>query len=105
MDGAIGLSTLIAVAPVHFRAMLAGFHAMDQHFRSAPTAANMPVILALLSLWYVHFFDVRSVAILPYAQYLKRFPAYLQQLIMESNGKQVTHDGRRVSHATSPVYW
>jgi glucose-6-phosphate isomerase len=105
MDSAIGLSTMLAVGPGHFRALLDGFHEMDEHFRTAPFGRNLPVLLALLTVWYVDFFDARSVAILPYDQYLKRFPAYLQQLTMESNGKQVTVDGARVEVATGPVYW
>jgi glucose-6-phosphate isomerase len=105
MDSAIGLSTMIAVGPEHFRAMLAGFHAMDGHFRSTPFAQNLPVLFALIGLWNSSFLDIGSVAVLPYEQYLKRFPAYLQQLIMESNGKQVTRGGRRVDYPTSPVYW
>ena len=105
MDSAIGLSTMLAIGPANFRALLAGFHAMDEHFRTAPFTHNLPVLLALLTIWYVNFFGAESVAILPYDQYLKRFPAYLQQLVMESNGKQVTVDGARVDYATSPVVW
>jgi len=105
MDSAIGLSTMLAVGPERFRDMLAGFHEMDEHFRSAPFARNLPVLLALLGVWYVNFFGAESVAVLPYDQYLKRFPAYLQQLTMESNGKSVTQDGARVDHATGPIYW
>ena len=105
MDSAIGLSTMLAIGPEHFRAMLDGFHRMDEHFRTAPFEANLPVLLALLSVWYNDFFGADTVAVLPYEQYLKRFPAYLQQLTMESNGKQVTLDGRRVTADTSPVYW
>jgi glucose-6-phosphate isomerase len=105
MDSAIGLSTMIAVGPQHFRAMLAGFHAMDEHFRSAPFDRNLPVLMGLLNVWYVNFFDVSTIAVLPYDQYLKRFPAYLQQLTMESNGKHVTVDGVRVDYQTGPVYW
>jgi glucose-6-phosphate isomerase len=105
MDAAIGLSTMIAIGPDNFRAMLDGFHEMDQHFRTAPFAKNLPVILALLGIWYTDFFGSETVAVLPYEQYLKRFPAYLQQLTMESNGKYVTLDGTRVMHATSPIYW
>ncbi len=105
MDAAIGLSTMIAVGPENFRAMLAGFHAMDEHFRTAPFDRNLPVILGLLTVWYADFFGAETVAVLPYDQYLKRFPAYLQQLTMESNGKSVTLDGRRVDYATGPVYW
>jgi glucose-6-phosphate isomerase len=105
MDSAIGLSTMIAVGPEGFRRMLAGFHAMDEHFRSAPFEQNLPVLMGLLAVWYVDFFGVASIAVLPYDQYLKRFPAYLQQLTMESNGKSVTLAGERVDHATGPVYW
>ena len=105
MDSAIGLSTMIAIGPENFRAMLAGFHAMDVHFRTAPFAQNLPVLLGLLGLWYTDFFDAQTVAILPYEQYLKRFPAYLQQLTMESNGKHVTVDGSPVDCETGPVYW
>ncbi len=105
MDSAIGLSTMIAIGPEHFRAMLDGFHAMDEHFRTAPFDRNLPVLMALLTVWYVDFFGTQTVAVLPYAQYLKRFPAYLQQLTMESNGKQVTLDGRRVAYATGPIFW
>jgi len=105
MDSAIGLSTMIAVGPERFRRMLAGFHQMDEHFRTAPFELNLPVLMGLLALWYVDFFGVASIAVLPYDQYLKRFPAYLQQLTMESNGKSVTLAGARVDHATGPVYW
>jgi glucose-6-phosphate isomerase len=105
MDSAIGLSTMIAVGPENFRAMLAGFHAMDEHFRTAPFDRNLPVILGLLTVWYADFFGAETVAVLPYDQYLKRFPAYLQQLTMESNGKSVTLDGRRVDYPTGPIYW
>jgi glucose-6-phosphate isomerase len=105
MDSAIGLSAMIAIGPDHFRDMLAGFHAMDEHFRTAPFAQNLPVLMALLTLWYVDFFDVGSIAVLPYDQYLRRFPAYLQQLTMESNGKSVTLEGAPVGAATGPVYW
>src|SRR5664279_5147560 len=105
MDSAIGLSTMLAIGPDHFRAMLAGFHEMDEHFRTAPFARNLPVLLGLLALWYNDFFDAQTVAVLPYEQYLKRVPAYLQQLTMESNGKHVTLDGTRVDCATGPVYW
>ena len=93
MDSAIGLSTMIAIGPENFRAMLAGFHAMDEHFRTAPFERNLPVLLGLLTVWYTDFFGAETVAVLPYDQYLKRFPAYLQQLTMESNGKSVTLDG------------
>ncbi|MDE2257877.1 MAG: glucose-6-phosphate isomerase [Xanthomonadaceae bacterium] len=105
MDSAIGLSTMLAVGADNFRAMLGGFHAMDTHFRHAPFAHNLPVLHALLSVWNTNFLGVESVAILPYDQYLKRFPAYLQQLAMESNGKRVTQEGARADYATSPVYW
>ncbi|MDE3105014.1 MAG: glucose-6-phosphate isomerase [Acidobacteriota bacterium] len=105
MDSAIGLSTMIAIGPENFRALLAGFHAMDEHFRTAPFAENLPVLLGLLSVWYAEFFDAQTVAILPYEQYLKRFPAYLQQLTMESNGKHVTLDGTTVDYQTGPIYW
>ncbi len=105
MDSAIGLSTMIAVGPEQFRELLDGFHAMDEHFRSTPFAANLPVLLGLLTVWYADFFDAQTQAVLPYDQYLKRFPAYLQQLTMESNGKHVTLDGARVDYATGPVYW
>jgi glucose-6-phosphate isomerase len=105
MDSAIGLSTMLAIGPAAFRDMLAGFHEMDEHFRTAPFERNLPVLKALLSLWYNDFFGAQSTAVLPYDQYLKRFPAYLQQLAMESNGKQVGLDGRRVEVDTSPVYW
>jgi glucose-6-phosphate isomerase len=105
MDSAIGLSTMIAVGPQHFRAMLAGFHAMDEHFRTAPFARNLPVLMGLLGLWYSNFFGAQTLAVLPYEQYLRRFPAYLQQLTMESNGKHVTLDGRRVQYDTGPIYW
>jgi glucose-6-phosphate isomerase len=105
MDSAIGLSTLIAIGPEAFRALLAGFHAMDEHFRNAPFEQNMPVIMGLLNVWYSNFFGADTVAVLPYDQYLKRFPAYLQQLTMESNGKSVTRDGLRVDYETGPIYW
>ena len=105
MDSAIGLSTMIAIGPTAFREMLAGFHAMDEHFRTAPFEANLPVILGLLTVWYCDFFGAQTQAVLPYDQYLKRFPAYLQQLTMESNGKSVTLDGRHVDYDTSPVFW
>jgi glucose-6-phosphate isomerase len=105
MDSAIGLSTMLAVGPDNFRAMLAGFHEMDEHFRSAPFAQNLPVLMGLLAVWYTDFFDAQTVAVLPYEQYLKRFPAYLQQLTMESNGKRVTLDGQPVGADTGPVYW
>jgi glucose-6-phosphate isomerase len=105
MDSAIGLSTMVAIGPDNFRAMLDGFHQMDEHFRTAPFANNLPVLLGLLTVWYTDFFDAQTVAILPYEQYLKRFPAYLQQLTMESNGKHVTLDGTRVVTDTGPIYW
>ena len=105
MDSAIGLSTMIAIGPEHFREMLAGFHAMDVHFRTAPFEKNLPVLMGLLTLWYTDFFDAQTVAVLPYEQYLKRFPAYLQQLTMESNGKHVTIEGAHVDYQTGPVYW
>ena len=105
MDSAIGLSTMIAIGPENFRAMLAGFHAMDVHFRTAPFEKNLPVLLGLLTLWYTDFFDAQTIAVLPYEQYLKRFPAYLQQLTMESNGKHVTLDGTPVATQTGPVFW
>ena len=105
MDSAIGLSTMIAVGPDNFRSMLAGFRAMDEHFLTAPFERNLPVIMGLLKLWYSNFFNAESVAVLPYSQYLKRFPAYLQQLTMESNGKHITRDGHRVDYHTSPIYW
>lgn len=105
MDSAVGLSTMIAIGPENFRAMLAGFHAMDQHFRTAPFDKNLPVLMGLLAIWYNNFFDSQTIAVLPYDQYLKRFPAYLQQLTMESNGKQVTLGGIRVNYQTSPIVW
>ncbi len=105
MDSAIGLSTLIAIGPGNFRAMLDGFHQMDEHFRTAPFPSNLPVLLGLLGLWYNNFFGASTVAVLPYEQYLKRFPAYLQQLTMESNGKHVTLEGKQVSYQTAPIYW
>lgn len=105
MDSAIGLSTMIAIGPDHFREMLSGFHQMDRHFRNAPFAQNIPVLMGLLTIWYNNFFDAQTVAILPYEQYLKRFPAYLQQLTMESNGKSTTLDGEKISYQTSPIYW
>jgi glucose-6-phosphate isomerase len=105
MDSAIGLATMLAIGPDHFRSMLHGFHRMDEHFRTAPFENNLPVLMALLSIWYANFWGAESIAILPYEQYLKRFPAYLQQLIMESNGKHVTLDGEKVDYQTSPVYW
>ncbi|MCW5889219.1 MAG: glucose-6-phosphate isomerase [bacterium] len=105
MDSAIGLSTMLAVGPDRFREMLDGFRAMDEHFRTAPFAQNLPVLMGLLGVWYRNFFGAQTVAVLPYEQYLKRFPAYLQQLTMESNGKHVTLDGTRVGWDTGPVYW
>jgi glucose-6-phosphate isomerase len=105
MDSAIGLSTMIAIGPEHFAEMLAGFHDMDEHFRTAPAASNMPTLLGLLTVWYANFFGVGSIGVMPYSQYLKRFPAYLQQLTMESNGKSVQLDGTRVDYATGPVFW
>ena len=105
MDSAIGLSTMLAIGPEHFRSLLDGFHQMDEHFRTAPFEQNLPVLLGLLGVWYVDFFGAQTVAVLPYEQYLKRFPAYLQQLTMESNGKHVTIEGSQVDYATGPVYW
>ncbi len=105
MDSAIGLSTMLAIGPDHFRAMLDGFHEMDEHFRTTPFADNLPVLMGLLSVWYNDFFDAQTVAVLPYDQYLKRFPAYLQQLTMESNGKHVTLDGIKTDYQTGPIYW
>jgi glucose-6-phosphate isomerase len=105
MDSAIGLSTMLAIGPENFRAMLDGFHQMDEHFRTTPFERNLPVLMGLLALWYNDFFDAQTVAVLPYEQYLKRFPAYLQQLTMESNGKHVTLSGGKVTCDTGPVYW
>ena len=105
MDSAIGLSSMIAVGPENFRAMLAGFHEMDEHFRTAPFEKNLPVLMGLLAVWYNNFFGAQTVAVLPYEQYLKRFPAYLQQLTMESNGKHVTLNGGEVDYQTGPIYW
>jgi glucose-6-phosphate isomerase len=105
MDSAIGLSTMLAIGPENFRAMLKGFHAMDEHFRTAPFEKNIPALMGLLSVWNNDFFGANTVAVLPYEQYLKRFPAYLQQLTMESNGKHVTLDGKSVNYQTGPVYW
>ena len=106
MDSAIGLSTMLAVGPENFREMLDGFHQMDEHFRrTAPLEKNLPVLLGLLTVWYTDFFDAQTIAILPYEQYLKRFPAYLQQLTMESNGKHVTLKGQQVRYNTGPIYW
>ncbi|HLH30189.1 MAG TPA: glucose-6-phosphate isomerase, partial [Terriglobia bacterium] len=105
MDSAIGLSTMIAIGPENFRAMLSGFHQMDEHYRTAPFERNLPVLMGLLGIWYDDFFDAQTVAVLPYEQYLKRFPAYLQQLTMESNGKRVTLDGSEVTEQTGAIYW
>ena len=105
MDSAIGLSTMIAIGPDNYRALLAGFHEMDEHFRTAPFEKNLPMLMGMLSIWYNDFFDAQTVAVLPYDQYLKRFPAYLQQLTMESNGKHVTLDGRVVDYQTGPIFW
>ena len=105
MDSAIGLSTMVAIGPENFLAMLSGFHQMDEHFRTAPFERNLPVLMGLLSIWYNDFFGAQTVAVLPYEQYLKRFPAYLQQLTMESNGKHVTLDGKEVAYETGPIYW
>jgi glucose-6-phosphate isomerase len=105
MDSAIGLSTMLAIGPDNFRALLDGFHEMDEHFRTAPFERNLPVLLGLLAVWYNDFFGAETVAVLPYEQYLKRFPAYLQQLTMESNGKHVTLDGTELDYATGPIYW
>jgi glucose-6-phosphate isomerase len=105
MDSAIGLSTMVAIGPQNFRAMLGGFHRIDEHFRTAPFERNLPVLMSLLSIWYNNFFGAQTVAVLPYEQYMKRFPAYLQQLTMESNGKHVTLDGKEVSRDTSAIYW
>ncbi len=105
MDSAIGLSTMLAIGPDNFRAMLHGFHQMDEHFRTVPFQKNLPVLMGLMSVWYTDFFDAQTVAVLPYENYLKRFPAYLQQLTMESNGKSVTLDGSQVTCNTGPIYW
>jgi glucose-6-phosphate isomerase len=105
MDSAIGLSTMLAIGPENFHEMLDGFHQMDEHFRTAPFEKNLPVLLGLLAVWYNDFFGAQTVAVLPYEQYLKRFPAYLQQLTMESNGKHVTLDGKEVNFSTGPIYW
>lgn len=105
MDSAIGLSTMLAIGPENFRAMLDGFYAMDEHFRTAPFEKNMPVLMGLLAFWYNNFFDAQTIAVLPYDQYLKRFPAYLQQLTMESNGKRVTLQGETIDYQTSPIFW
>ncbi len=105
MDSAIGLSTMLAIGPERFRELLAGFHAMDEHFRTTPLERNLPVLMGLLAVWYGDFFGAQTVGVMPYSQYLKRFPAYLQQLTMESNGKHVTLDGKRVDYETGAVYW
>jgi glucose-6-phosphate isomerase len=105
MDSAIGLSTMLAIGPENFRSLLAGFHTMDEHFRTAPLEQNLPVLMGLLSIWYNNFFGAQTVAVLPYDQYLKRFPAYLQQLTMESNGKHVTLEGQVVDYQTGPIFW
>ena len=105
MDSAIGLSTMIAIGPENFRSMLDGFHQMDEHFRKAPFERNLPVLMGLLGIWYNNFFGIQSMAVLPYEQYLKRFPAYLQQLTMESNGKHITLDGTETVYQTGPIYW
>jgi glucose-6-phosphate isomerase len=105
MTSAIGLSTLLAIGPDNFREMLDGFHQMDEHFRTAPFERNLPVLMALISVWYINFFGASTIAVLPYDQYLKRFPAYLQQLAMESNGKHITLDGTEVDYQTAPIYW
>jgi len=105
MDSAIGLSTMLAIGPDNFHAMLTGFHEMDEHFRTAPFEKNLPVLMGLLNVWYTGFFDAQTVAVLPYEQYLKRFPAYLQQLTMESNGKHVTLDGKQVTYDTGAIFW
>jgi glucose-6-phosphate isomerase len=105
MDSAIGLATMLAVGPEHFAELLAGFHELDEHFRTAPLAENLPVLMGMLAVWYVNFFGVQTIGVMPYQQYLNRFPAYLQQLTMESNGKQVTRDGDPVDYQTGPVYW
>jgi glucose-6-phosphate isomerase len=105
MESAIGLSTMLAIGPQNYRAMLDGFHAMDEHFRTAPPERNMPLLLGLLTVWYSNFFDVETIAVLPYAANLARFPAYLQQLQMESNGKHVDLQGREVTYQTGPIIW
>jgi glucose-6-phosphate isomerase len=105
MESAVGLSTMIAIGPENFRAMLSGFRDMDQHFRNAPFDRNLPVLMGLLAVWYTDFFNAASIAVLPYDQYLKRFPAYLQQLTMESNGKHVTLEGAHVEYETGPIFW
>ena len=105
MDSAIGLSTMLALGPAQFHDMLGGFHQMDVHFRTAPLQRNLPVIMGLLAVWYGNFFGAQTAAVIPYSEYLKRFPAYLQQLVMESNGKHVTLDGHAVSYQTGPIVW
>ena len=105
MDSAIGLSSMIAIGPQNFRALLGGFHAMDMHFKTTPLEKNLPVLMGLLTVWYNNFFNAQTVAVLPYDQYLKRFPAYLQQLTMESNGKSITIDGSHVNYQTGAIYW
>jgi glucose-6-phosphate isomerase len=105
LDSAIGLSTMLAIGPDNFYGFLDGFHRMDEHFRTAPFEKNVPVLMAMLGIWYADFFGAQTVAVLPYEQYLKRFPAYLQQLTMESNGKHVTLDGSKVTYSTGPIYW
>jgi glucose-6-phosphate isomerase len=105
MDSAIGLSTMLAIGPDNFRSMLDGFHQMDEHFRTTPFDQNLPVLLGLLTVWYTNFFDAQTIAVLPYEQYLKRFPAYLQQLTMESNGKHVTLGGKQITYDTGPIFW
>ena len=105
MDSAIGLSTMLAIGPAGFADLLAGFHAMDEHFQTAPLEQNLPALMGLLTVWYRDFFGVQTIGVMPYEQYLKRFPAYLQQLTMESNGKHVMLDGTRVDYDTGPVYW
>ena len=105
MCAAIGLSTMLAIGPWNFRTMLEGFHEMDEHFRTTPFERNLPVLMGLMAVWYNDFFGAETVAVLPYEQYLKRFPAYLQQLTMESNGKHVTLDGKQVNYSTGPIYW
>jgi glucose-6-phosphate isomerase len=105
MDSAIGLSTMLAIGPQHFREMLAGFYAMDEHFRTTPFDRNLPVLMGLLTVWYRDFFGAQTLGVMPYEQYLKRFPAYLQQLTMESNGKHVTLDGATVDYDTGPIVW
>jgi glucose-6-phosphate isomerase len=105
MDSAIGLSTMLAIGPAHFRSMLSGFHQMDEHFRTAPLRSNLPVLMGLFAFWYNNFFGSETIAVLPYEKYLHRFPAYLQQLTMESNGKSISLDGQRVDYQTGPIYW